>query len=75
VTTFRLEAGLAPGGLVFVLYDVADRELERVLAPAVADRELELAAERHAASTIDRGGLVRVYDGDSGEIVAAIGTV
>jgi hypothetical protein len=70
----RLPTGLAPGGLVFVLYDGADVEIDRV--PVVPGVEVNAyvadMAERHAELMMQRGGTMRVFDGDTGRIVSEL---
>lgn len=69
----RLPTGLAPGGLVFVLYDGADVEIERTLVTGRSDSFVQLGtmATRHAERLVG-GGTVRAFDGDTGRQVSEI---
>jgi hypothetical protein len=66
----------APGGLVFILYDEHDAEVDRLAATSLATDEAAAfheRAARHAEHVLASGGYVVVFDGDSGAIVGALG--
>ncbi|HEY7009054.1 MAG TPA: hypothetical protein VH395_08950 [Jatrophihabitantaceae bacterium] len=75
----NITAGLAPGGLVFVSYDAAGVEIERVpyserdLAAHPDPAALRAAAERQADQIVAGGGHVKIFDGDTGELVGLLG--
>jgi hypothetical protein len=75
----NIAAHLAPGGLVFVSYDAAGVEIERVpyserdLAAHPDPAGLQAAAERQADQVVAGGGVVRIFDGDTGELVGLLG--
>jgi len=68
----RIAARLAPGGVVFRLYLGGELAIETVAADPDA---AEAAAGAHVARVLEDVGepLVAVYDGDSGELLAALG--
>lgn len=69
----RIEAGGCPGGLVAVVFDVHDVEVERSTLGGNGHRGgVAGAAARHAGRVRDNGGQVVIYDGDTGRAVVLL---
>jgi hypothetical protein len=69
-----IETGRAPGTLVAVLYSDAGRELEAVALDTDRLAQAGEVAIRHAIACSEGGGVVVIYDGDSGALVMVLGS-